>query len=148
NALQAGSDGLWTGDQVSERVFRVDWSAGKKLEQIETESHNTKGVAVGAGYLWMSCNGGVSNRRPPRPTDKPYGEILQADLKTGKTVKLHPLPWTDGVHGITYFPKTQTLWVVALSIGALVEIDPKDFRILHLIPVKGDRPHGLDLDSG
>jgi streptogramin lyase len=148
NDLEGANDGLWIGDQVSERVFKVDWKTGKVLREIQTEAHNTTGIAIGAGYLRVSCNGGVSNRRPARPTDKPYGEVLQADLKTGKTVKLHPLPWDDGVHGIMFSEKTQTLWVVALSIGAIVEVDPKDFRILHLIPAKGDRPHGLDWDNG
>lgn len=109
NDLEAANDGLWIGDQVSERVFKVDWKTGKVLREIQTEAHNTTGIAIGAGYLWVSCNGGVSNRRPARPTDKPYGEVLQADLKTGKTVKLHPLPWDDGVHGITFSEKTQTL---------------------------------------
>jgi hypothetical protein len=60
-------DGLWIGDQVSERVFRVDWQTGKVLHEVQTESHNTSGVAVGAGYLWLGANGGVSGRRPPRP---------------------------------------------------------------------------------
>ena len=82
---------------------------------MQTESHNTSGVAVGAGYLWLGANGGVSGRRPPRPTDKPFGEVIQADLKTGKTVKIHQLPWGGGVHGITFVPQTQTLWVTALE---------------------------------
>ena len=89
NALEAAPDGLWIGDQVSEKVFKVDWKTGKVLQELQTESHNTSGVAVGGGYLWLGANGGVSGRRPPRPTDKPYGEVIQADLKTGKTVKIH-----------------------------------------------------------
>ena len=100
NALEAAGDGLWIGDQVSERIFRVDWKTGKLLHEVQTEAHNTSGLAVGAGYLWISCNGGVSNRRPARPTDKPIGEVLQADPKTGKTVKLWTLPWGNGIHGI------------------------------------------------
>src|SRR3954453_24221993 len=72
NALEATPDGLWIGDQVSERVFKVDWQTGKVLHELQTESHNTSGVAVGAGYLWLGANGGVSGRRPPRPADKPY----------------------------------------------------------------------------
>ncbi|PYR60061.1 MAG: hypothetical protein DMF91_13105, partial [Acidobacteria bacterium] len=83
NALEAAPDGLWIGDQVSERVFRVDWQTGKVLHEVQTESHNTSGIAVGAGYLWLGANGGVSGRRPPRPTDKPFGEVIQADPKTG-----------------------------------------------------------------
>ena len=67
NALEAEPDGLWIGDQVSERVFKVDWKTGKVLHEVQTESHNTSGVAVGAGYLWLGANGGVSGRRPPVP---------------------------------------------------------------------------------
>lgn len=148
NALEAAPDGLWIGDQVSERVFKVDWKTGKVLLELQTESHNTSGIAIGAGYLWLGANGGVSGRRPPRPTDKPFGEVIQADLKTGKTVKIHSLLWGGGVHGITFVPQTQTLWVTALSIQALAEVDPKDFRVLRLRPARGDRAHGLDWDNG
>src|SRR6266516_894989 len=69
NALEATPEGLWIGDQVSERVFRVDWQTGKVLHEVQTESHNTSGIAVGAGYLWLGANGGVSGRRPPRAAD-------------------------------------------------------------------------------
>jgi len=148
NALEAAPDGLWIGDQVSEKVFKVDWQSGKVLHEVQTESHNTSGIAVGAGYLWLGANGGVSGRRPPRPTDKPFGEVIQADLKTGNTVKIHQLIWGGGVHGITFVPQTQTLWVTALSISAVAEVDPKDFRVLRLRPARGDRPHGLDWDNG
>src|SRR5438094_8812835 len=148
NALEAAPDGLWIGDQVSERVFKVDWQSGKVLHEVQTESHNTSGIAIGAGYLWLGANGGVSGRRPPRPTDKPYGEVIQADPKTGKTVKIHQLIWGGGVHGITFVPQTQTLWVTALSIGAVAEVDPKDFHPLRIRPATGDRPHGLDWDNG
>jgi streptogramin lyase len=148
NALEATGDGLWIGDQVSERVFRVDWKTGETLQKLETEAHNTSGLAVGGGYLWISCNGGVGTRRPPRPTDKPIGEVVQADMKTGKTVKRWTLQWGNGIHGITYMPESQTLWITALGINALAEVDPKDFRILRLIAVHGNRPHGLDWYSG
>jgi streptogramin lyase len=148
NALEAAPDGLWIGDQVSERVFKVDWQTGKVLHEVQTESHNTSGLAVGGGYLWLNANGGVSGRRPPRPTDKPFGEIIQADVKTGKTVKVYDPPW-GGVHGNVWVEQTQTLWTVALNINALAELDPRDnLRILRIIPVKGDRPHGIDWDHG
>src|SRR5262245_40938175 len=148
NALEAAPDGLWIGDQVSERVFKVDWQTGKVLHEVQTESHNTSGLALGGGYLWLNANGGVSGRRPARPTDKPFGEIVQADPKTGKTVNVFRPPWRTGVHGITWVEQTQTLWSTALSVNALAELDPKDkLRILRLIPVQGDRPHGLDWDG-
>src|SRR5437763_17434 len=91
NALETADDGLWIGDQVSERIFRVDWKSGKLLHEVQSEAHNTSGLAVGGGYLWIACNGGVSNRRPARPTDKSTGEVVQADPKTGKTVKVWAL---------------------------------------------------------
>src|SRR4051794_38370141 len=62
NALETADDGLWIGDQVSERIFRVDWKSGKMLHEVQSEAHNTSGLAVGGGYLWIACNGGVSNR--------------------------------------------------------------------------------------
>ena len=98
--------------------------------------------------MWLGCNGSVSDRRPPRPHDKPTGEVLQADLKTGKSIRFHQLAWPGGVHGITYVEQTKTLWVTALSLNALAEVDPKDFRVLRLIPVKYGRAHGLDWDNG
>jgi streptogramin lyase len=148
NALEAAPDGLWIGDQVSERVFKVDWKTGSVLHQIDTESHNTSGIALGGGFLWMNANGGVSGRRPPRPHDKPFGEIIQVDPRTGKTIKVYDPPW-GGVHGNVWVEKTQTLWSVALNISALAELDPKDnLRVLRIIPVKGDRPHGLEWDNG
>lgn len=148
NALETAADGLWIGDQVSERVFRVDWKTGKVLQELQTESHNTSGIAVGGGYLWLGANGGVSGRRPARPTDKPYGEVLQADLKTGKTIKAYRPVWGGGVHGVTYVPQSQTLWVTALSLNALSEIDPKNFQILRQIPLRHGRAHGLDVAGG
>jgi hypothetical protein len=148
NALEALPDGLWIGDQVSERVFKVDWESGKVLHDIQTESHNTSGLAIIDGSLWLGANGGVSGRRPPRPTDKPYGEVVQADLKTGKTIKIHPLLWGGGIHGITFVRETKTLWLTALSIQAVAEVDPKDFRVVRMRPARGDRAHGLDWHNG
>ena len=147
NALEATPEGLWIGDQVSERVFRVDWQTGKVLHEMQTESHNTSGIAVGGGFLWMSANGrGVG--RDPRPTDRPGGEVLQCDLKTGKTIRRFVPPWPGGLHGATWNDATHTLWLVAVGIYALVEVDPKDnFRIQHILPLRSNRPHGLDFEG-
>ena len=149
NAMETAADGLWIADQVSEKVHKLDWETGKVLLEIQTEAHNTSGLAIGGGYMWINSNGGVSGRRPPRPTDKPFGEILQADMKTGKTIKAFRPPWQGGVHGNVWVEETQTLWSTALNVNALVELDPKDnLRIKRIIPVKGDRPHGLDWENG
>jgi hypothetical protein len=80
-------------------VYKTDWTTGKTLLSFPTESHNTSGLAVGGGYVWVDANG-RNSRREKRPTDHAYGEILQVDMKTGKTVKAWRTPW-GGCHGIT-----------------------------------------------
>jgi hypothetical protein len=146
NGLENTNEGLWIAEEISERAYLVDWT-GKVLHKVDTESHNTSGIAVGGGFLWMSANGrGVG--RDPRPTDRPGGEILQCDLKTGKTIRRFVPPWPGGLHGATWNDKTQTLWLVAVGINALVEVDPKDnFRIGHIVPTRLSRPHGLDFEG-
>jgi hypothetical protein len=149
NGLEATPEALWIGGQVSEKAYKVDWKTGKLLHEIQTESHNTSGIAVGGGYVWMSANGGVSNRRPPRPSDNPFDEIVQADMETGKTVRRYRLPWPSGCHGIAYVDETQTLWVTAVGLKALAELDWKDnFRIRRMVPVEYQRVHGIDWDNG
>jgi streptogramin lyase len=150
NALETADDGLWIADQISEHVAKVDWETGKVLHQFVSESHNTSGIAVGGGFLWLNANGAGSaaRMRDPRPHDRPYGEIIKADLKTGKTIEAYNPPW-GGCHGAVYMKETDTLWVVALDIGALAEVDPKDkYRILRMIPVKQNAPHGIDWHEG
>jgi hypothetical protein len=137
NALEAAKDALWIGGQVTEIAYKVDWNTHKVLHQVQTESHNTSGMAVGGGYLWMSANGGVSNRRPPRPTDFPFDEIVQCDLETGKTVRRYRPPWPSGSHGIVWVEETKTLWVTAVGLKTIAELDTRDdFRIKRMIPVQ------------
>ncbi len=145
NALESADDGLWIADQISERVFRVDWASGKVLHEVQSESHNTSGIAVGGGYLWLNANGAGSaaQMREKRPSDKSVGEIIQADMKTGKTIRAYDPPW-GGVHGAEYVAERKSLWVVALNIRALAELSIDDnFRIMRLIPVPHDTPHGI-----
>ena len=65
-----------------------------------------------------------------------------------KTIRRFVPPWPGGLHGATWNDKTQTLWLVAVGINALVEVDPKDnFRIGHIVPTRLSRPHGLDFEG-
>lgn len=151
NALEAAEDGLWVADQISEHVAKLDWETGKVLLEYVSESHNTSGIAVGGGYLWLHANGAGSaaSMREKRPTDKPYGEIIKADMKTGKIVHSYRTRWGGGVHGGTYVHETNTLWSVALSVSALAESDPNDdLKILRLIPVRQTAPHGIAWHEG
>src|SRR3954452_17872447 len=46
NGLETTAEGLWIGEEVTERACLVDWNC-KLIRKIETESHNTSGIAVG-----------------------------------------------------------------------------------------------------
>jgi hypothetical protein len=151
NALEAMPDALWVGDQVSERVLKMDWNTGKVLENFIAEAHNTSGLAVGGGYLWIGCNGAgtaASLRKFDRPTDKSYGEVVQCDMKTGKQVKGYRTPW-GGTHGTVYDRSNDKLWVVAPGQGLALQTDPKDnFRMLKMVTIGGGTPHGIELYDG
>jgi hypothetical protein len=151
NALEAMPDGLWVADQVSERVQKLDWQTGKVLEDFIAEAHNTSGLAVGGGYLWIGCNGSgtaAANRPFTRPFDKSYGEIVKCDMKTGKQVKGYRSPW-GGTHGTAYAHDTDKLWAVAPGQGLALEMDPKDdLRILRMVTVGTGTAHGIEWYEG
>ncbi len=73
-------------------------------------------------------------------------EIVKCDPKTGKSLARHPVPGGGGLHGMEF--AGGTLWVTSLRIQKLSQIDPKDFRLIHQIPVHLGRAHGLAWDNG
>ena len=150
NALEASPEGLWLGDQVSERINLLDWKTGKVLEDFIGEAHNTSGLAVGGGHIWVGCNGSgtaAQLREFKRPYDRNYGEIVKLDMK-GKQVKGYRTPW-GSVHGTFYNRQTDKLWAVAPGLGFLAEMDPKDdLRITRMLTIRMNVPHGLDFYDG
>jgi streptogramin lyase len=150
NALEATPEGLWVGDQVSERINLLDWKTGKVLEDFIGEAHNTSGLAVGGGFIWIGCNGSgtaANLREFKRPFDRSYGEIVKLDMK-GKQQKGYKTPW-GSVHGTCYVKETGMLWAVAPAFGFLAEMDPKDdLRISNMLQIKMNVPHGLDYYDG
>ena len=150
NALEASPEGLWVADQVSERINLLDWKTGKVLEDFIGEAHNTSGIAVGGGFIWIGCNGAgtaASLREFKRPFDRNYGEIVKLDMK-GKQVKGYRTPW-GSQHGTYYNRQTDKLWAVAPGFGLLAEMDPKDdLRISRMVQIRMNVPHGLDFHEG
>jgi streptogramin lyase len=151
NALETMPDALWVGDQVSERINKLDWQTGKVLDDFIAEAHNTSGIAVGGGYLWIGCNGAgtaAQKRTFNRPFDRDYGEIVKCDMKTGKQVKGYKSPW-GATHGTAYAHDTDRLWAVAPGQRLALELDPKDdLRILRMVSLNMDTPHGIEWYSG
>jgi len=142
NGLETSPEGLWIGEQYTDRAYLVDWN-GKVLRSVQTESSNTSGIAYGAGCLWMAANGKALGR-PAKPTDATNGEIIQADPGTGKTIARRPIPGGGGVHGLEF--AEGTLWITSLRLRKLSQVDPKDFRLIRQIPLHLDRAHGLAWD--
>ncbi|MCW5979263.1 MAG: hypothetical protein KIT09_14405 [Bryobacteraceae bacterium] len=142
NALETVPEGLWIGEQVTDRAHLVDWE-GKLIRSVDTESSNTSGIAYGGGFLWMGANG-KATWREPRPADATTGEILKVDPSNGKTLARYPVPGGGGVHGLEY--AEGKLWITSLKIGKLTQVDPADFRVVHQIPVQLSRAHGLAWD--
>lgn len=151
NALEATPECLWVGDQVSERVDKLDWKTGKVLDHFIAEAHNTSGIAVGGGFLWIGCNGAgtaASKRSFDRPFDRRYGEIVKCDMKTGKQVKGYKSPW-GSTHGTAYAHDTDKLWVAAPAQRLAIELDPKDdLRMTRLVALDMDTPHGIEWYGG
>ena len=144
NGLETSREGLWIGEQVSDRAHLVTWE-GKQIRSVPTESSNTSGIAYGGGYLWMAANGKAVGR-DPKPTDATTGEVIKVDPATGKTVARYPIPGGGGVHGLEFCERG--LWLTSLKIQKLSLVDPKDFRLIHQIPVHFGRAHGLAWDNG
>lgn len=145
NGLETSPEGLWIGEQVTDRAHLVTWE-GKLIRSVETESSNTSGIAYGGGFLWMAANG-KATRRPARPADATTGEVVKADPATGKTVARYPIPGgSGGVHGLEF--TRGGLWLTSLQIQKLSLVDPRDFRLIRQIPVHLGRAHGLAYEQG
>ena len=142
NALETTPEGLWLGEQTSDVAYLLDWN-GKVKKRVATESSNTSGIAYGGGALWMAANGKAVGRQP-RSTDATTGEIVKVDPSSGKTLARYPVPGGGGVHGLEF--AEGKLWITSLRIQKLSQVDPKDFRLLHQIPVHLGRAHGLAWD--
>ena len=77
NAMETTAEGLWIGEQTTDRAHLLDWK-GNLIRTVETESSNTSGIAFGAGALWMAANGKAIGR-PAKVTDATTGEVLKVD---------------------------------------------------------------------
>jgi len=143
NALEATPEGLWVGEQISDRAYLLDWKTGEVLKKLDTESSNTSGMAYGGGYLWMGANGGPIGRLP-RPDEPHYGRIVKVDPETGRTVGVYKVPDEGGVHGVLW--ADNALWMTCFKWNVIARVDPDTFKVTHKFPLHLTRPHGLAWD--
>ena len=78
NGLQATQEGLWIMDQGNNRVYLVDYEDGRVLRDLPTEADRASGITYDGKALWLAS---TYNR-----------ELIQANAKTGKTIKKHFTP--------------------------------------------------------
>lgn len=144
NALESTPEGLWVGEQVTDRAHLLDWKTGKALKTVETESSNTSGIAYGGGYLWMAVNGKGLGRLP-RPHDGSSGAILKVDPDSGRSIARYAIPDGGGTHGVVY--SRGTLWIQCFKWNVLMQVDADTFKEIRRIPMHLGRGHGLAIDE-
>ncbi len=145
NGLEATPEGLWVGEQITDRAHLLDWETGKPLVSYETQSSNTSGIAAGGGYVWMAANGPAQLRaKRPHDVDK-GGRIVKLDIKTGRHVKNYRTPNGGGVHGLVW--ALESLWITQFGPNKNITRTDAELRFLSSFPVPLTRAHGLGWDG-
>lgn len=144
NALEATRDGLWVGEQITDRAHLLDWSTGKSLVAHDTQSSNTSGMAVGAGFVFMAANG-PAHLRPKRTHDvEKGGRIVKLDAKTGEHIKNYPTPNGGGLHGLLW--AEESLWITQFRPNKILRATP-NLTVSHEFDVPLNRAHGMGWDG-
>ena len=144
NALDATPEGLWIGEQVTDRVILMDMN-GKVLKAFQTECHNCSGLAVGGGYLWLSANGAAQFDRPIK-IDASNAEILQCRMD-GTVVKRHASRSAAAARRASSTSTARCGWW-RRALRALMQVNAETFQPLVAHPFQVQRPHGLAWDNG
>ena len=144
NGLEATKDGLWVGEQITDRAYLLDWETGRPLAKYETQSSNTSGIAAGNGFVFMAANG-PANLRPRRPHDIVRGgRIVKLDAKTGEHIINYRTPNGGGLHGLLW--AKDSLWITQFGPNKIVQADA-DLNLFHDFDVPLNRAHGLGWDG-
>ena len=140
NGLEATEDGLWVGEQVTDRVHLLDWESGRPLVSYETQSSNTSGIAAGNGLVFVAANG-PGKLRPRRPHDVTRGgRIVKMNAKTGEHIQNFQTPSGGGLHGLLW--AKDFLWITQFNPRKIVKADA-DINVFHDFDTPLPRAHGL-----
>jgi glutamine cyclotransferase len=144
NDLQAASDGLWILDQVDpNKVYKVRYSDGAVLAEIQTESIHGSGITFGNGALWIASTWALKTLKVDPKTGKTLASFDEPGAgfpKFGKPTRpsgAHGLKWVDGQY-----------WMAMPPAGKIYLIEPETGKVVRSIPGPGIRTHGLAWDSG
>lgn len=144
NGLEATEEGLWIGEQITDRAYLLDWETGRPLAKHETQSSNTSGIAAGGGFVFMAANG-PAHLRPRRPHDiVKGGRIVKLDAETGEHVANYQTPNGGGVHGLLW--AKDALWITQFGPNKIVKADAA-LNLFQDFDVPLNRAHGLGWDG-
>ena len=145
NGLEATDQGLWVGEQITDRAHLLDWSTGKPLLSFDTQSSNTSGIAAGDGFVFMAANG-PAFLRDKRSTDvEKGGRIVKLDAKTGKHIQNYQTPNSKGLHGLLW--ADGALWVTQFGPNKILRCD-SNLNVFSDFDVPLNRAHGMGWDEG
>ena len=139
NGLEATPEGLWVGEQITDRAYLLDWETGKPLTSHETQSSNTSGIAAGGGYVFMAANGPpILRDRRPHDLEK-GGRIVKLDAKTGKHIKNYKTPNGGGLHGASLGARLLVDYAIRPQRDRAVRCRYQRFEFIPYTPRAGPR---------
>ena len=142
NGLQASKEGLWVIDQDESRIHLLDWSNGKILKEIHTDTDRSSGITIDdEGNIW---NASTYNCK-----------IYKINKDSGKTLEIYDSPGAGinatreliddsektGDHGLEW--KDGKLYIASPPSQYIHEMDPKNWVELNRTKVPGFRVHGI-----
>jgi streptogramin lyase len=135
NGLQATPEGLWVIDQIDPNdIYLLDWADGHELQRIPTRALHSSGITLDPdGNIWIGSTFTY--------------EVICFDRQTGKELACFPTPPHDrsgGPHGMDW--RDGKLWFNVPITRKLFAMDPANGQLVHSIPLRGDRAHGIAWD--
>ena len=142
NGLQASREGLWVIDQGDSRVHLLEWSTGKILKEIQTDTDRSSGITLdNEGNIWISSTYNC--------------KIYKVNQESGKTIEIYDSPGAGinatreliensektGDHGLEW--KDGKLYIASPPSQYIHEMDPENWVELNRTKVPGFRVHGI-----
>jgi sugar lactone lactonase YvrE len=142
NGLQASKEGLWVIDQGDSKVHLLDWSNGKILKEIQTDTDRSSGITIdNEGNIWIASTYNC--------------KIYKINQESGKTIEIYDSPGAGinatresiessektGDHGLEW--KNGNLYIASPPSQYIHEMDPKNWVELNRTKVPGFRVHGI-----
>jgi ABC-type transport system substrate-binding protein len=114
--VASGGGSIWVSEDLGPRVVGIDAQTGE-VEQRFSLGRSGRGIAFGAGSLWVARDAAV----------------IRVEPKTGRTLKRFPVPtaamWIVFADG--------SVWATSSENGLVVRIDPVENRVVARTKLRG-----------